>query len=153
MSAGRTRAAPSGDGPAPVHLHATCVAFDGRGVLITGPSGTGKSGLGLRLIGLGAVLIADDLTRVSREDDQLIAHQPPRLTGVIEARGVGLLHVPHQPRARLVLQVDLSRTATERLPHNHVRELLGLPLDTIFGVDAAYFPAAIRALATGGRSQ
>ena len=147
------RASPSGDGPAPVQLHATCVAFDGRGILITGPSGTGKSGLGLCLIGLGAVLIADDLTRVSREDDQLIAHQPPRLTGVIEARGVGLLHVPHQPRARLVLQVDLSRAATERLPHNHVRELLGLPLDTIFGVDAAYFPAAIRALATGGRSQ
>ncbi len=132
-------------------LHATCVAFEGRGVLITGPAGAGKSELGLSLIGLGAVLIADDLTPVSRRADALFAHRPPRLAGVIEARGIGLLRVAHQPQARLDLLVDLSRRESERLPHNHVRELLGLPIDTIFRVDGASFPVAIRALVTGGR--
>ena len=47
-------------------LHATCVAVDGRGLLILGPSGSGKSALALQLIALGAQLVADDRTRVSR---------------------------------------------------------------------------------------
>ena len=137
--------------PMSTNLHATCVAFAGRGILITGPSGAGKSGLGLRLIGLGATLIADDLTPISRQGGALFAHAPPHMKGVIEARGIGLLNVASQPKARLVLLVDLSRTESERLPHNHVSDLLGLSIDTIYKVDAAHFPAAIKALAIGGR--
>ena len=43
-------------------IHATCVAIEGRGVLIVGPSGSGKSDLALRLIDRGAALVADDYT-------------------------------------------------------------------------------------------
>ena len=41
-------------------LHASCVAIDGRAVLIEGRSGEGKSDLALRLIDRGAALVSDD---------------------------------------------------------------------------------------------
>jgi serine kinase of HPr protein (carbohydrate metabolism regulator) len=43
-------------------LHASTVASDGRAVLITGPSGSGKSDLALRLIDRGFALVSDDRT-------------------------------------------------------------------------------------------
>ncbi len=59
-------AVPGGIGPGPSAVaaagivHASCVAFGGAGVLILGPSGSGKSALALALMGLGAALVADD---------------------------------------------------------------------------------------------
>ena len=47
-------------------VHASCVAIDGRAVLIGGRSGTGKSDLALRLIDRGAALVSDDYTFVRR---------------------------------------------------------------------------------------
>ena len=44
---------------AAVLLHASCVAVAGRAVLITGPSGSGKSSLALTLLAHGAALVAD----------------------------------------------------------------------------------------------
>ena len=52
-------------------LHGSCVALAAppgvlpRGVLILGPSGAGKSTLALRLMALGATLVADDRVEVS----------------------------------------------------------------------------------------
>ena len=132
-------------------LHATCVAFGERAVLIRGPSDSGKSALALELIGLGAVLIADDLTPLRREGRQVVALAPPRLRGVIEARGVGLLHTPYRERAVLCLVVDMEHVERERLPHNHVSDLLGVAIETIYKVEAAHFAVAIRLLVTGGR--
>ncbi|MBT7294587.1 MAG: serine/threonine protein kinase, partial [Rhodospirillaceae bacterium] len=44
-----------------MHLnHATCIALAGKGVLLRGFSGAGKSDLALRLIDGGAKLVADD---------------------------------------------------------------------------------------------
>lgn len=132
-------------------LHATCVAFGDRAVLIRGPSDSGKSALALELIGIGAVLIADDLTPLRREGKKIIALAPPRLRGVIEARGVGLLHTPYRERAKLCLVVDMGRLECERLPHNHVSDLLGVAIETIYKVEAAHFAVAIKMLIAGGR--
>ncbi|MEC9182929.1 MAG: aldolase, partial [Pseudomonadota bacterium] len=41
-------------------VHATAIAIDGKGVLLRGPSGSGKSDLALRLLEAGGVLIGDD---------------------------------------------------------------------------------------------
>ena len=110
-------------------LHASCVALGDRGVLITGPSGSGKSDLALRLIDGGARLVADDLTTVRAEAGALVALAPPRLAGRIEVRGIGILPVPSVPHVRLALDVALAPSAEiERLPEPEHAAYLGVTL-------------------------
>jgi serine kinase of HPr protein (carbohydrate metabolism regulator) len=85
----------------------TSVAIDGLGVLIRGPSGSGKSDLALRLIDAGALLISDDQTELSREGNRLVARAPDTIRGRLEVRGIGIVSVPNARRAPLVLVVDL----------------------------------------------
>ena len=42
-------------------LHASSISLEDNGVLIIGPSGSGKSDLALRMIDSGATLISDDI--------------------------------------------------------------------------------------------
>lgn len=97
-------------------LHASAVALDGRGLLILGASGAGKSGLALRLMALGARLVADDRVAVARRGAALVASAPPGLRGLIEARGVGILRAEAAPEAGLVLAVDLDAETAARMP-------------------------------------
>lgn len=83
------------------------VSIDGRGVLLRGPSGIGKSDLALRLIDAGAGLVADDQAAISREGDSLVARAPEVLSGKLEVRGIGIVSVPTVQRVSLVLVVDL----------------------------------------------
>ncbi len=85
----------------------TCVAMDGRAVLFRGPSGSGKSDLALRVVKSGGKLIADDRTRLIREEDQVLATSTDRHVGQIEVRGVGIVTVDHLQRAPLALVVDM----------------------------------------------
>ena len=62
-------------------LHASTVAFRGRGVVILGASGSGKSALALELMALGAGLVADDRTLVEVQDGALVASCPPAISG------------------------------------------------------------------------
>src|SRR6185503_6471150 len=100
-----------------VQVHATCVALDGKAVLLRGPSGSGKSDLALRLIDGGARLVADDRVDLEREGSRILASAPPAIAGVIEARGLGLLRVGCVGRTPLSLVVDLvPAESVERLP-------------------------------------
>jgi RNase adaptor protein for sRNA GlmZ degradation len=95
-------------------IHATAVALDGRAVLLLGPSGSGKSDLALRLVAAGWRLVADDRVVVTPEGGRLIATAPPRLAGLLEVRGVGIVPEPTAP-APVALALDLAATA-DRLP-------------------------------------
>jgi len=98
-------------------IHATCVALDGRGVVLRGPSGAGKSALALRLIAeAGAALVADDQTEVAADDGTLVATAPAGLPAAIEGRGAGLLAAPRIERAPVALVVDLVPGTAARLP-------------------------------------
>lgn len=132
-------------------LHATSVAFDGKGVLITGASGRGKSGLALQLVAMGALLIADDQTELHATGDDVIARCPAGLQGLIEARGVGLLHAPFADAAPLTLVVDLDQTETDRLPPMRKITLLGKALPLVLGVNSPHFPAALKHYVLSGR--
>lgn len=108
-------------------IHATAVAIAGKGVLLLGPPGSGKSDLALRLIDRGAVLIADDRVHVA-ENGTL--HPPPALAGLIEVRGIGILPMPHVDTVPAALAVDLGE-APQRLPEPAVRRVGGLSLPVI----------------------
>jgi serine kinase of HPr protein (carbohydrate metabolism regulator) len=86
---------------------ATCVAIGGRGVLIEGAPGSGKSSLALALIDRGAVLVGDDGVLLDPRGDGLWAAPHPRIAGLLELRNVGLLHYPCTvARLALVLRLD-----------------------------------------------
>ena len=96
-------------------VHATCVAIGGRGVLILGLSGSGKSDLALRLIDRGARLVSDDYTLVTAKGGRLTGRAPPAIAGKMEVRGVGLVEMEAESDVPLCLLVDLDRVP-ERLP-------------------------------------
>ena len=73
------------------NLHASAVALDGRAVLISGPSGSGKSDLALRLLDRGFTLVSDDRTIVRKVGSKLVASAPDTIKGKLEIRGVGIV--------------------------------------------------------------
>lgn len=127
-----------------MRLHASCVAIDGRGVLLEGPSGSGKSDLALRLIDAGARLVADDQVELAARGGRLWARAPAALAGLVEARGLGLFRLDPLAEAPLALAVTLAAPA-ERLPPPARRRLLGvdLPAVTIDPFEASA-PAKLR---------
>jgi serine kinase of HPr protein (carbohydrate metabolism regulator) len=127
-------------------VHGTTVALEGAGVLLRGPSGSGKSDLALRLIDGGARLVADDQTELTRSTDGLVARAPATIAGKMEVRGVGILRVPTVASAPVRLVVDMvSPDRVERLPEPQFCEYLqcSLPLLALAPVEAST-PAKIR---------
>ena len=107
-------------------LHATCVALDGRGILLRGASGSGKSDLALRLIDEGALLVADDQTAIAEEGGRLVARAPATIAGKLEVRGLGIVTQPALAEAPIALIVDLvPPAAVERLPEERHERLCG----------------------------
>jgi serine kinase of HPr protein (carbohydrate metabolism regulator) len=96
-------------------LHASCVALDGRAVLISGRSGSGKSDLALRLIDRGGTLVSDDYTIVQRVSGRLLAKAPPNILGKMELRGIGILTFETVTDVPVALFVDLNLDVV-RLP-------------------------------------
>lgn len=140
-------------GSDPVNLHASTVAMNGMGLLILGPSGSGKSALALQLLALGARLVADDRTILARRGAQVIAQCPPALSGLIEARHIGILHAVPLPEVTVRLVVDLGREETDRLPQRHQMTLLGTTFDLVFASRSSHFPAALLCYLSGGRER
>lgn len=117
------------------NIHASTVAIEGRAILITGPSGSGKSDLSLRLLDRGFSLVSDDQTIVKRQGEQLIAIPPPQLAGKLEIRGIGIVDVDHQSDVPVALIVELT-SDIQRLPDDsRERRILGV-LIPVVSIDA-----------------
>ncbi len=131
--------------PHQMTLHGTVVALDGRGLLILGASGAGKSALALDLIALGAGLVADDLVRLTLVRGELVADRPGqwRQDALIEARGIGILSLPAARPTPVALVVDLGRVTTERLPPARHWSALGKVLPMIAAPATGIHPAAL----------
>lgn len=92
----------------------SCVSMRGRGILITGKAGSGKSSLALALLDRGGELVGDDGVTLTIADGQIVASPPPNTEGLIEVRNVGLLEVP-TASAPVAIVINLTHD-TERLP-------------------------------------
>ena len=85
-------------------------------MLISGPSGSGKSDLALRLLDRGFTLVSDDQTIVRKDGDRLLASAPPTIHGKLEIRGVGIVEMDTRRRraGRLVRRAHQRHPAASR---------------------------------------
>jgi serine kinase of HPr protein (carbohydrate metabolism regulator) len=115
----------NGDGA----IHASCVLVGEAGVLIRGPSASGKSALARELI-LGAEpsarfvrLVGDDRVRIANRNGRLLASAVPAIAGKLEARGFGVLTVPYEKSAIVRMVVDCLTEEPPRLPLKEERQV------------------------------
>jgi serine kinase of HPr protein (carbohydrate metabolism regulator) len=100
----------------PENLHATALVLGDRGILIAGPSDSGKTTLALTLIdrqraaGRFARLVGDDQLLVEAQGGRLVAACPPTIAGVAEVYGIGPRRMPHAAAAVVDLVVRLVPT-------------------------------------------
>jgi ABC-type dipeptide/oligopeptide/nickel transport system ATPase component len=119
-------------------VHASAATIGGRGVLIRGESGSGKSSLLLQILSAdpdGSRLVADDQVVLHAERGRLMASPPPLLAGLIEIRGQGILRLPWLPSVAVDLVADLREAGgCPRMPTPDERrvELCGIGLARIF---------------------
>jgi serine kinase of HPr protein (carbohydrate metabolism regulator) len=124
-------------------VHASAVRVGNRGVLIRGPSGSGKSRLAFDLILSGrsgqiaqAVLVGDDRVHLDTAAGQLWVRPVGELAGLIEIRGLGIRRCEFAEQAIVGLVVDLAASDAERLPPPEAL------MTRIFGVSIPRIPVA-----------
>lgn len=118
------------------NVHATGLVLGGKGLLLRGPSGSGKSLLALALIdqwdgrGLDARLVSDDRVDIEvTSRGGLVMHAPATIAGLAELRGRGIVSRPHVESARLDLVIDLVPALERMLEEEALEtELFGITL-------------------------
>lgn len=96
-------------------LHGGLLSIYGKGVLIRGESGMGKSEIALELIKRGHLLVADDRVDCYRIHNKIVGKAPELLTGMLEIRGIGIINVARMfgvssvlPKTQVDFQVNLE---------------------------------------------
>ena len=113
------------------NLHASCVAVDGRAVLISGPSGSGKSDLALRLLDRGFTLVSDDRTIIRKEGDRLVTSAPDTIRGKLEIRGIGIVDMETVSDVPLALVIELTGEILRMPDDSRERIILGSPIPLV----------------------
>jgi serine kinase of HPr protein (carbohydrate metabolism regulator) len=110
-------------------IHATAIAIDEQGILLRGPSRSGKSDLALRLIEQGARLISDDRVQLIKKGPDLVAFAPDTIKDLFEVRHLGILKLQSLEAAPIRLVIDLCPAEElERMPQPSYIEIDGVEL-------------------------
>jgi serine kinase of HPr protein (carbohydrate metabolism regulator) len=106
-----------------INLHATALMLGGKGVIIFGASGAGKTSLALELIreagrdNINARFVADDRVDLRLVIGRLQVSAPAQLAGLVEVRGSGIQNIGYATSAFLDLAVELvDPKAADRVP-------------------------------------
>lgn len=90
-------------------VHGVLMSIYGKGVLIRGASGMGKSEIALELIRRGHMLVADDRVDCYRIHNRINGRAPELLEGMLEIRGIGIINVSRMFGASYILpNVDID---------------------------------------------
>ena len=108
------------------HVHGTAIARGNDGVLLLGPSASGKSDLALRCLSMAIAyppgppfqLVSDDQTLLKHTNNAIEMIPPATIAGRLEVRGLGIVALPFRQCAHLQLIVRLTNQPTEleRIP-------------------------------------
>ncbi len=111
-------------------LHANSITFENKGLLLLGPSGSGKSDLCIRLIDKGWTLISDDYSNVWVKAGEMWAKPHENTSGKIEVRGLGIVDVPFCPKTQIMGLIYLveSSKEVERMPEIPLKLLMNVTL-------------------------
>jgi serine kinase of HPr protein (carbohydrate metabolism regulator) len=110
---------------------ASCVAIGGRGVLIEGAPGSGKSSLVLALLDRGAEFVGDDSLLVEARDGKLHVHPHPETAGLLEVRNLGLITRPVRADVAVALVLRLEEDAPRFIDAAEQCAILGVPLPLV----------------------
>lgn len=116
------------------NIYASCVSYYGKGILIRGKSGSGKSDLCLRLImNKGCLLVGDDRIDIFEKKGKLKAYGIKTIANTLEVRGIGLAHFPAKKSEIINLVVDLEEdfNKIERYPEPEYEEIEGVKIPKI----------------------
>jgi HPr kinase/phosphorylase len=131
VSARRRHRLTTGEGTAgSALLHASCAELHGRGILLLGRSGSGKSRLLRSILQAGGRLVADDQVRLAKVERRLRA-SAVALPGHLEVRGQGVYTLAYRPSVVLDLAVRLGAPVPGRLPEAETERLLEVDLPLI----------------------
>lgn len=94
-------------------IYGTCVALGRKAALLAGPSGSGKSDLALRFVletppELRPALVSDDQVLARAANGKIIVSAPETISGKLEARGIGIVELPHRREAELAVAIKLA---------------------------------------------
>lgn len=117
------------------NIHATGLVLDGTGVMLRGPSASGKSLLALELLntwedtGRIGRLVGDDRLEIEVIGSRLEMHGPAAISGLIELRGRGVVSRPYLPSSPVHLVVDLVGTFERMIEeHDLLTEVAGVTI-------------------------
>jgi len=117
-----------------LNIHATLVSYRNKGILLIGPSSSGKSDLALRLItDYNAKLVADDRVDLFVKDNKLYGCSPKNIYKKLEIRGLGIAEfsAKKEVSVNLCVELCLNRKDIERLPDVQYIDFLGVSVEKI----------------------
>ncbi len=88
-------------------MHGVFMNIHGKGVIIRGDSGIGKSEIALELIKRGHLLIADDCVELYHIGSTIIGKSPAVLANLLEIRGIGVIDVVKMFGVSAILDKDV----------------------------------------------
>lgn len=112
-----------------INIHATLISCQNNGILLIGPSGSGKSDLALRMImENNAILVADDRVNIEVIDGCLVGSSPAETFGKIEIRNLGIFPINAKRHEKISLCIELctDRDKLERMPEDEYVDFLGV---------------------------